>query len=429
MTRLGFLDQLSENSAGMYLSYYRGYLRTVFGLRENEIPSRNEMEGLCDRYFSAGRNYQEDVARFFESMKGRAPTSIRTSTAAVKTLLSENNVELPTRFWKGLSRRTKGSRARTLDHIPNNSEIRQLLMEMAIQGRAFYIVLATSGMRFGEALQLRLGDIDLRADPVRITLRGEYTKTGDSRFTFITREAREWVEKWLPQREAYIRRSADMAQKSLGYEKTLDDRIFPFSKNVAQEMFTNAVRRVPGLYQKDSSTGRATVHPHTLRKFFRTQLGKVNVDFAEALMGHGQYLTLVYRRHTVEDLSAFYKQNEALLMFLYDETQLTDLVRRETKGANEVINFQTAKISALEDQQNLLLRRQESTEAQMKRLGDELGRLTQAILKQDEEEEAHTRLLAETEETVQAREKWQSKALGKRKPTAEAAKGRPDVPG
>ena len=61
--------------------------------------------------------------------------------------------------------------------------------------------------------------------------------------------------------------------------------IFPFEMNNAYAIWKNALSKA-GFLKKDSSTNRLTVHPHVLRKFFRTRLGVViPVDIVESLWG------------------------------------------------------------------------------------------------------------------------------------------------
>jgi len=52
-------------------------------------------------------------------------------------------------------------------------------------------------MRIGEALQLKLDDVDLNSDPVRVNLRAEISKSGNMRISFISSEAKEAVAEWL----------------------------------------------------------------------------------------------------------------------------------------------------------------------------------------------------------------------------------------
>ncbi len=111
--------------------------------------------------------------------------------------LVENGAELPAIFWCRLKGRNKGSRALMLDKVPSNAELRRILSHMDAKGRSLFLVLASSGMRIGEALKLKVEDLDLTSDPLRINIRGEYTKTGNPRIAFISCEAKESLEEWL----------------------------------------------------------------------------------------------------------------------------------------------------------------------------------------------------------------------------------------
>lgn len=91
----------------------------------------------------------------------------------MRTFLLENDVELPARFWRRLKGRRKGSRALMLDKVPSNATLRRILSHMDVKGRALFLVLASSGMRIGEALKLKLGDLDLNGEPAKIYIRGE----------------------------------------------------------------------------------------------------------------------------------------------------------------------------------------------------------------------------------------------------------------
>jgi hypothetical protein len=186
-------------------------------------------------------------------------------------------------------------------------------------------------MRIGEALQLTFDDIDLSSVPVKINLRGEYTKTGDKRIAFISGEAREHIEEWLKYRDEYL---VSSSKRSWKYEKSVEDRrLFPFSESTAHYIWTNALDK-SGLNQKDASTKRHKIHPHVLRKFFRTRMGSViAVDVTEALMGHKGYLTEVYRKHTEEDLAKFYKQGEASVMVFGRQEEIS-ILRKEVEERN-----------------------------------------------------------------------------------------------
>ncbi|MGC2598683.1 MAG: tyrosine-type recombinase/integrase, partial [Nitrososphaeraceae archaeon] len=65
-----------------------------------------------------------------------------------------------------------------------------------IRLKTYVMLLAATGMRASEALSIRLVDCDLRANPPRLQIRGEYTKTKVSRFVFLTQELVQQISLW-----------------------------------------------------------------------------------------------------------------------------------------------------------------------------------------------------------------------------------------
>jgi len=326
-----FLDNYPNHSTNRNMRIaITNFFNAVYG-----EAKREQLDALAERYFREERDYEEDTQKFMKSLNGAAPLTIKLKVSNVKTFLLENDIELPQKFWNKINRRIKGSRALTLDRIPTNTELKQLLLHMPIQGKAAYLCLESSGMRIGELLKSNIDDLYLNEDPARIQVRGEVTKTGNSRHAFFSREAQEALVEWLKVREEYLR--AAVAKSHL-YKKSLEDkRVFPFDPRTAYSIWTKALHN-SGLNGKDKSTGREKIHPHTLRKFFRTRLGAtgIPVDVIEALMGHEGYLTEVYRRYTLEDLRKFYLQGESALLVFTDAAEVTKLRQEVEEHAHKI---------------------------------------------------------------------------------------------
>lgn len=306
MNELKYLETYgSKNTVRTYKQTLKVFLRNIYG--------DGELASLASKYISEERDHKTDIQNFLAQINGKPPKTIRLYISAVKTFLMENDIELPEKFWRSITRRIKGSMARTLDKIPSNIQLRRIIMHMPVHGKALYLTLASSGMRIGESLQLELDDIDLDSDPPRISIRGEYTKSGDPRYTFISGETKEHILEWLKYRTEYLK----SASKRSRYGKTTEDtRLFPFSMSNAHFIWKNALDKTE-LNGIDKSTKRHIFHPHVLRKFFRTRMGAViPVDVTEALMGHKGYLTDIYRIYDVEKLAEVYKQGEtAVIVF------------------------------------------------------------------------------------------------------------------
>ncbi len=362
----------------------RQFLKSAYP--ETTIENLEEMN---EKYFNENRNIEEDVRNFLKSLNGLAPLSIKLKLSITKTFLQENDIELPQKFWKRINRLIKGSRALTLDRIPTPKEFKKILMHMPIQGKALFLILESSGMRIGEGLNSNLDDIYLEEKPVRIQIRGEITKTGNSRHAFISSEAKEALIEWLKVRETYLNSAV---RKSSLYPKSENDpRIFPFEPRTAYSMWTKALHK-SGLNGRDKSTGREKIHPHVLRKLFRTRLGAViPVDVVEALMGHEGYLTEVYRRYTVEDLRKFYLQGESALLVFTEAQEVTKL-RQEMKEENEQLKSLYIKVSSenqsIKSKLEELEKKDKETKNKMKSLEDtllEMGKIVSEMKNQKED--------------------------------------------
>lgn len=59
------------------------------------------------------------------------------------------------------------------------------------------MLLAAAGFRALEALSIRICDCDFNVDPVKVFIRGEYTKTRIDRFAYLTDEAAKQLKTWL----------------------------------------------------------------------------------------------------------------------------------------------------------------------------------------------------------------------------------------
>ena len=370
MGRLDYLKQYSsESTVRSYESALKAFFEMVHGEREN-------LEVLADRYFVEGRDYEADVQNFMVRLKGLAPKSVKLKLSAVRVFLIENEVDLPQRFWRRLRSRVKGSRALTIDKVPGNAELRSIISHLPEHGRALFLTLASSGMRIGEALQLKIGDLELDQESVKVNIRGEYTKSGNPRMAFVSREAKEAIEEWMKVRDEYLEAAAG---KSHLYDKSAEDsRLFPFLGTTARIVWNSALQKA-GHGKRDSSTNRRMIHPDVLRKFFRTKMGSViPVDVVEALMGHEGYLNEVYRRYSIEDLAKFYKQGEHALLIFTEATEVTKLrqeIEEKNRQLQTLVNGLTTENLEMKNRLNQLKIEFEEHKKTVQELKDALQKL------------------------------------------------------
>lgn len=286
--------------------------------REVTPEEAEEYDRLSKQYLTEGRDHAADLMWFAVSLAFSPPKTAQKYMAAVRQFYIENDIEIAARVWKRIRGKLPKGGAQTMEREISRGVLKDIIAHMDVNSRALTLLLASSGMRPGEALQLELDDIDLDQDPPQINIRGAITKNGEPRISFMSREAAEVLKAWFQVRDQYL---ASSLRRGDGFwrgrpVKTLDDpRIFPFTYSVVITAWHNALKK-SGHYSKDKSTGRLQIHPHMLRKFFLSQFTGDNTKHGEELAGHSGYLTDAYRRIPRAELAEEYKKVEPRLTIM-----------------------------------------------------------------------------------------------------------------
>jgi len=200
------------------------------------------------------------------------------------------------------------------DRAPTKTELRLIMS----YGRAWMIpttlILASSGMRIGSLIKLRLKHLNLDSFPdiAVIEVPPEATKGGIGYFAAVTPEAREALEKSLERRRE--------KGEDLGLESPLLKS--PFNEGITYPAVRHAwVRMLKGAGLTEKSHGTYVLHIHTLRKFFRSQVeGILTKSIRETLMGHvsSEYLDRNYLRIPEDRLAAEYRKTLPALTIFED---------------------------------------------------------------------------------------------------------------
>ena len=257
---------------------------------------KDDLDGLSIRYFEESRDVERDLISFRDEVLSElAPTTRNSHVNALKLFFDDNDVTFSRRVLNQL--KAKNNQAISWENTPSNEQIRRITEYMPIHGKTMTLILASSGMRVGALVQLKLEDVDLDMEPVKLRIRAEYTKSKQKRITFISPEAKEALLEWLKYRPQYIETAN--ARSRLHEREAESEEIFPFTSINFNYIWRNALDKA-NLKRVDSRTNRSTLHPHGLRKFFRLVVGRHGQDEAEALMGHQTGLNAVYAKFTGE---------------------------------------------------------------------------------------------------------------------------------
>ncbi|MCK9591940.1 MAG: site-specific integrase [Methanoregula sp.] len=373
----------NTSTAGGYAAAVYSFLDHIYGKqRKGRVTTeeKTKYEKLVDKYLKEKRNYSEDMAGFVVSLQSRPPLSARQTFTFAKEFFNHYDKELPAKDLKFIRHKLPKGNARTIEKDMDIDTVRTILQHLDAKGRALILLLASSGMRINEALTVTLDDIDLKAKPACITIRGETSKNGDNRISFITPEATHAINEWLKVRPEYIRTSANrnngLVKSGKGHSKTGEDdgRLFPFSDQTASALWDNALIKAE-LLTRDKGTNRKQLHYHQLRKFFISQLSLiVSKEIAEMLAGHAGYLTGSYRRYTKKQLIEEYLKGEHLLTIQAPKElqEMESEFKAKMQTHSEIIENLVRKNIALEQQ---MAKKDEEFEQQILKLQDDMQEL------------------------------------------------------
>ena len=268
---------------------------------------------------------ERKVKRWLQQLNSdKAPKSIRAYLSAVKSYFADHGITLPQEKWRSIIRRlTPPAKPLTMDKAGTHEEWKRILTVMPLAGRSLFLFLLSSGCRIEEALQLKVDDLELEADPPRAYMRQPYTKGGfGGRIVFMTYEARDAILQWLEVKQK-IRKREPRIYRGLvaagilptpkrGNQKRDLHRVWDFNDRTVREILYNALEKA-GLDERDPITNRYRLHVHSTRKFFRSYCG-LEEGLVHALMAHSGYLDSAYFRKLQENPDEVGQEYKAIAM-------------------------------------------------------------------------------------------------------------------
>ncbi len=274
----------SKNTENTYLKGIKKFVE-YFGIKDldkfiEEVKRNKEADEYCKKFM------------IYLASQNLAPKTIGAWSSAIKKLFETNGIQL--------NRKMK-VRMYTIheDILPSKEIIKKIVESANLRTKAILLFLISSGVRAGELINLKLKDLDFNRNPVKVRIRGIGAKERKSRITFISDEAAQFLEKYLEKR----RKKGE----------TLNDESFVFvTKNGKKMSYQNLHFLLSNVFKKFSKKEgkRYQLHPHVLRKFFKTQLIAAGVPspIVDRLTGHRRYLSEEYELYTEEQLREWYKK-------------------------------------------------------------------------------------------------------------------------
>jgi integrase len=249
-----------------------------------------------------------------------------------------------------------------------------------IKVKTYVMFLAVTGMRATEALSIRIKDLDLKSNPPKVFVRGEYTKTRTDRTVFLTEEITQQLVSWLnyKYRTRRVCHSDKQTGKTITEIRTPDkkdtdlrfavyqSKEAPNPKNLYFEFAKLFEKTIDSMGKGDREDGgnyrRRKITLHSFRRFVKTTISDLGYsDYSEWFIGHSGS---TYWRKKESEKAELFKKIEPYLTFL-------NIHQLERQGAD----IQT-KVEELEELNQALRNRDKMKDDAIAQLSDQLMALT-----------------------------------------------------
>jgi integrase len=232
----------------------------------------------------------------------------------------------------------------------------------SIKLKTYLLFLASAGTRATETLSIRLCDINLKADPATVFIRGEYTKTKASRTIFLTSELAEAIKSWIQYKHRtrriayYVSKTKKVVNKTV--TPVMNDKVYLFASDTEKNpqlenlytgylmSFEKVLDRLGGKFAEfeDDNKRRRKITLHSFRRFTKSTISDLGLsDYSEYYIGH--HMSVYWQRSPKEKIELFRKV-EPYLTFL-DQTMLA------TRHADTQSRLESIEKENIELRQNM----------------------------------------------------------------------------
>ena len=345
-----FLKSMEKNSKVTSLTYETGlaYFQS-FLVREHGLTLETVLDSVLKGHVSV-YTLLEQFVTFLTVTKSLSPNSVRQYLVGIRSYLAYYDIDIiPSKF----KRKVKMPRRLLEEHEPLDvKDIRNIILNCSNRRlKIFILILASGGMRAGEALGIRMKDINFSTSPTKVHIRKEFSKTRVSRDVYISDEATKYLKDWI-----------NWKYRVRKYEKIReDDPIFQVQKIVTNmhSIYIKLVKEfekvlsLSGLNQKKEGMQRRMISFHSFRRFVKTVISdQVNQDYSEWFLGHNKspyytkkeyersqvYLTKCMKYLTFLDYSTFEATGKNIEAKLEEKDKEIQILReRDQKRDMEII--------------------------------------------------------------------------------------------
>jgi integrase len=351
-----FLNSVERNSIGSKNAYFSG-LRHL-----NSFILRNYSNYSCETILQALLKNKINIYEFFErfisylleTRVGITPKSISLYVTALRSYFAYYDVDvIPSKF----RRKVRMPKIYREDEEPiDGSDIRKILLSCNNRRlKTLILVLASGGMRVGEALATRNMDLDFSKSPAKVHIRKEYSKTRVARDVYISEEATNYLKQWLDWKYKNPDRERKFKPEDLVFTVYQSKNPLGLYTKIWHE-FDKLLKIVDMDEKKEGGiNNRKKITLHSFRRFVKTVISnQVGQDYSEWFLGHSKspywtlkeadrreiYLTKCIKYLTFLDYSTLEASGRGIeTKLLEKEKEIIGLKERDSLNSEAIANL------------------------------------------------------------------------------------------
>ena len=291
-----FLNSVERNSIGSRRAYSCGILHfnNFISQKYSNYNSETILQALVKNKINVYELFEGFISYLLEIRVGITPKSISLYVTALRSFFAYYDIDvIPSKF----KRKVRMPKIYREDEEPlDTSDIRRILLSCNNRRlKVFLLVLASGGMRAGEALAIRNVDLDFLVSPTKVHIRKEYSKTRVARDVYISAEATYFLKQWLDWKYKNPDRERKFNQEDLVFTVYQSRKPHSLYIKIWRE-FERLLKTVEMDEKKEGGINkRRKITLHSFRRFVKTVISnQVGQDYSEWFLGHSKspYWTL-----------------------------------------------------------------------------------------------------------------------------------------
>ncbi|MGC2598519.1 MAG: site-specific integrase, partial [Nitrososphaeraceae archaeon] len=367
---VSMMNKLTANEYYARLEIFKRFVNEKYSMSADDIISKIKKNG--DPY-----SLLIEYARYLQN-RNISTSTLKQRVVTVKNFLEYHDIDISPRRFKLKVKLPKTIR-KNKEALSKEDIVEILNTASDIRIKTYVMLLASTGMRAGEALSIRIKDLDLDSNPSKLFVRGEFTKTRTDRIIFLTDEIAHQLKVWLD----YKYRTRRVCYRDRQDGKTISvyrsptrnetDLVFAVYQNTEHanyiwlykdllKSFQRILDRIGKGAREDGNERRRQITLHSFRRFVKTTISDLGyADYSEYFIGHSGS---TYWRKKDSEKAEIFRKIEPYLTFL-------NVHQLERQGAD----IQT-KVEELEELNQSLRQRDKVKDDAIAQLSDQLVSLS-----------------------------------------------------